>query len=96
MVIGTRTSQLFCLTVFGLCPWPDVEAYTVEMSAKPNTTRPTPSGQTPIQVVHISDIHVDLSYEYGPVPSSTLSATSGGMLGINQSDLYVISPISQT
>ena len=63
MVIGTRTSQLFCLTIFGLCPWPAVEAYTVEMSAKPNTTRPAPRGQTPIQVVHISDIHVDLSYE---------------------------------
>jgi sphingomyelin phosphodiesterase len=58
MVIGTRTSQLFCLTIFGLCQWPEIEAYTVEMSSKPNTTRPLPSGQTPIEVVHISDIHV--------------------------------------
>jgi sphingomyelin phosphodiesterase len=65
MTIGTRTSQLFCLTVFGLCPWPAVEAYTVEMSAKPATSRPAPSGETPIQVVHISDIHIDLSYEAG-------------------------------
>jgi sphingomyelin phosphodiesterase len=35
------------------------------MSAKPDTTRPAPSGEFPIQVVHISDIHVDLSYEVG-------------------------------
>lgn len=35
------------------------------MSAKPATSRPSSSGETPIQVVHISDIHVDLSYETG-------------------------------
>jgi sphingomyelin phosphodiesterase len=65
MTIGTRTSTLFCLTVFGLCQWPNVEAYNVSLSAKPNTTRPNPSGETPIQIVHISDIHVDLFYETG-------------------------------
>lgn len=65
MTIGTRTSELFCLTVFGLCQWPDIEAYTVSMTDKPDTTRPAPSGESPIQVVHISDIHVDLSYETG-------------------------------
>lgn len=65
MTIGTRTSQLFCLTVFGLCPWPAVEPYSVALSPKPAKSRPTPSGNTPIQVVHISDIHVDLSYETG-------------------------------
>jgi sphingomyelin phosphodiesterase len=35
------------------------------MSPKPNTARPAPSGKTPLKVVHISDIHVDLSYEVG-------------------------------
>lgn len=65
MVIGTRTSELFCLTIFGLCPWPTIEAYTVEMTPKPSTSRPAPSGQTPREMVHISDIHVDLSYETG-------------------------------
>lgn len=65
MTVGTRTSELFCLTVFGLCQWPAIEAYTVSMSAKPNTKRPAVSGKTPLQVVHISDIHVDLSYETG-------------------------------
>jgi len=65
MEIGALTSQLFCLTIFGLCQWPNITAYTVPMSAKPDTVRPVPSGETPIQVVHISDIHVDLSYEVG-------------------------------
>ncbi|RDW63867.1 sphingomyelin phosphodiesterase [Coleophoma crateriformis] len=66
MTIGTRTAQLFCLTVFGLCQWPDVEAYTVTMTDKPaDAARPAVSGQTPIQIVHLSDIHIDLSYETG-------------------------------
>ncbi|KAH7364647.1 Metallo-dependent phosphatase-like protein [Rhexocercosporidium sp. MPI-PUGE-AT-0058] len=65
MTIGTRTSKLFCLTVFGLCPWPAIEAYTVPVTSKPAKTRPLPSGRKPLQVVHISDIHVDLSYKKG-------------------------------
>jgi sphingomyelin phosphodiesterase len=65
MTIGTRTSELFCLTVFGLCQWPEIQEYTVSMSDKPATTRPAPSGESPLQIVHISDIHVDLSYETG-------------------------------
>jgi len=65
MTVGTRTSELFCLTVFGLCQWPDVEAYAVSMTDKPDTVRPAPSGKSPLQIVHISDIHVDLSYESG-------------------------------
>jgi hypothetical protein len=35
------------------------------MTAKPTTSHPAPSGETPIQIVHISDIHVDLIYETG-------------------------------
>jgi len=65
MTVGSKTSELFCLTVFGLCQWPSVEPYTVAMTAKPNTSRPGVSGKTPIQIVHISDIHVDLQYETG-------------------------------
>ncbi|KAH9946301.1 Metallo-dependent phosphatase-like protein [Epithele typhae] len=66
MTVGTKTSQLFCLTVFGLCQWPDVDtSYSPSMSAKPAKSRPLSSGKTPIKVVHISDIHVDLSYEAG-------------------------------
>jgi sphingomyelin phosphodiesterase len=65
MTIGTRTSELFCLTLFGLCQWPDIQEYTLSFKGKPPTTRPAPSGESPLQIVHISDIHVDLSYETG-------------------------------
>lgn len=53
MSIGSRTSQLFGLTIFGLCQWPAIEPYTVPMSAKPSTLRPPPSGNTPLEVVHL-------------------------------------------
>lgn len=67
MNIPSKTSELFCMTIFGLCQWPEVDtSYSVYMSEKPaNATRPEPSGQTPIKVVHISDIHVDLNYTTG-------------------------------
>lgn len=67
MDIPSKTSELFCMTIFGLCQWPDVDtSYSVAMSEKPaNATRPVSSGQTPIKVVHISDIHVDLNYTTG-------------------------------
>jgi sphingomyelin phosphodiesterase len=66
MAIPSATSVAFCTTIFGLCPYSAVRPYTVAFpSPKPAKTRPAPSGQTPIQVVHFSDIHVDLSYETG-------------------------------
>ena len=66
MTVGSRTAQLFCLTLFGLCQWPAVEPYAVDVTAKPaNATRPPVSGETPVQVVHVSDIHVDRFYEVG-------------------------------
>ncbi|KFY05465.1 hypothetical protein V492_08517, partial [Pseudogymnoascus sp. VKM F-4246] len=66
MTIGTKTSTLFCLTVFGLCQWPDVDtSYSPSMTPKPATERPASSGKTPLKVVHISDIHIDLDYTVG-------------------------------
>lgn len=66
MSIGSRTSDLFCITFLGLCSYPSVDAYTVPFpSAKPAGSSPAPSGQTPIQVVHYSDIHVDPFYVTG-------------------------------
>jgi sphingomyelin phosphodiesterase len=67
MDIPSHTATLFCTTIFGLCDYPAITDYTVDFpSSKPvNASRPTSSGETPIQVVHISDIHVDLSYEEG-------------------------------
>jgi sphingomyelin phosphodiesterase len=64
--VGSHTSQLLCSNFFGLCPYPAVTPHTISFpQPKPNTSRPPPSGKTPIQVVHISDTHVDLSYETG-------------------------------
>jgi sphingomyelin phosphodiesterase len=66
MSIPSHTSQLFCITFFGLCPYPPVTPYNVTFpSPKPYTSRPAVSGQAPIQVVHFSDIHVDQFYETG-------------------------------
>ncbi|CAK5281363.1 unnamed protein product [Mycena citricolor] len=67
MSVGSKTADLFCMTVFGLCQAPAVDtSFSVSMSPKPaNARRPTPSTQKPIQVVHISDIHVDLDYTVG-------------------------------
>ncbi|KUL89564.1 hypothetical protein ZTR_04476 [Talaromyces verruculosus] len=66
MTVGSHTAQLFCNTIFGLCPFPSVTEYNVPFpSPKPATSRPAVSGKTPIEVVHYSDIHVDLSYETG-------------------------------
>ncbi|OCK79268.1 sphingomyelin phosphodiesterase [Lepidopterella palustris CBS 459.81] len=64
--IGSHTSKLFCVTFMGLCAYPDVTPYTVSFpSAKPSTSRPSPSGQTPIQIVQYSDVHVDPFYVTG-------------------------------
>ncbi|KAJ5532815.1 acid sphingomyelinase [Penicillium frequentans] len=67
MDVPSHTATLFCTTIFGLCDYPAITDYTVDFpSSKPaNASRPASSGETPIQVVHISDIHVDLSYEVG-------------------------------
>jgi len=66
MTIPSHTSQLFCTTIFGLCDYPAVTPYTVDFPvAKPDTKRPASSGESPIQIVQFSDIHVDLSYETG-------------------------------
>lgn len=66
MNIPSHTSQLFCNTIFGLCPFPTVTAYNVTFpSPKPSSVRPPVSGKRPVEVVHYSDIHVDLSYETG-------------------------------
>ena len=49
MTVGSHTAQLFCNTIFGLCPFPSVTAYDVTFpSAKPATSRPAVSGKTPV------------------------------------------------
>ena len=64
--IGSDTSDQFCITLLGVCSYPDVRPYQVQFpKPKPNGTRPGVSGKTPLQVAHISDTHVDLSYTTG-------------------------------
>jgi sphingomyelin phosphodiesterase len=66
MKLGSDTSILFCITLVGLCDFPPIRPYLVPFpTPKPATQRPPPSGQPPIQVAHISDTHVDLSYTPG-------------------------------
>jgi hypothetical protein len=60
MVIGSHTSQLVCITFFGLCDYPPVTPYTIPFpSPKPAITPPPVSGQPPLKIVHFSDIHID-------------------------------------
>jgi sphingomyelin phosphodiesterase len=72
--IPTRTSTLFCNILFGLCDVPAVSNFTVPFpKPKPKTSRPAVSGKSAIQIVHISDVHVDLSYEVGSNYNCTVS-----------------------
>ncbi|KAK5631028.1 hypothetical protein RRF57_006743 [Xylaria bambusicola] len=64
--IGSKTSRLICVALFGMCSFPEVEKHEVAFpSPKPKTRRPKPSGQRPLRVVHISDIHIDPWYTEG-------------------------------
>ncbi|KAI0205119.1 Metallo-dependent phosphatase-like protein [Astrocystis sublimbata] len=64
--LGSRTSRLICVALFGRCAFPDVEEFDVPFpSPKPKRRRPKPSGQEPLHVVHYSDIHIDPWYTEG-------------------------------
>lgn len=65
MKLGSHTSETFCTNFFHLCD-PPARPYNISFpSPKPPTSRPPPSGKPPIDVVHFSDTHIDLSYEEG-------------------------------
>lgn len=67
MDIPSLTSMLWCYEVYNLCDVPEVRPYelTFPKTEPSNRTRPAVSGKEPLKVVHISDIHVDLSYTVG-------------------------------
>lgn len=66
MDIPSRTAQIFCESLYGLCNQPPVLNYSVPFpKPKPNTTRPKPSNRQPIEIVHLSDLHVDHNYTVG-------------------------------
>jgi sphingomyelin phosphodiesterase len=66
MVIGSHTSQLFCITFSGLCNYSPVTPYKIPFpSPEPAIARPPVSGQPPLKIVHFSDIHIDPFYQTG-------------------------------
>jgi sphingomyelin phosphodiesterase len=66
MSIPSKTATLFCTTLTGLCQYPAVDTPSIDFPPKPaNASRPALSGQTPFQIVHYSDIHVDPFYVTG-------------------------------
>lgn len=66
IIPGSRTSITVCANVLGLCQYPAVSNSTLKIPPpQVHRTRPGPSGKEPIQVVHISDTHVDQSYTTG-------------------------------
>jgi sphingomyelin phosphodiesterase len=67
MDVPSRTAQVFCEALYGLCEQPAVLNYSVPFpKPKPaNASGPAPSGLKPIEVVHISDMHVDHGYTVG-------------------------------
>jgi sphingomyelin phosphodiesterase len=73
MEIPSRTSTLWCAEIYDLCDVPAVSNYTFSFPKEKSkcTKRPAPSGKTPLKVVHISDIHVDLNYTVGASTNCT-------------------------
>lgn len=66
MKLGSKTSDLFCITFLGLCSYPDVTPFEPEFpSPRPNIEGPGPSCRDPIKVVHIADTHIDPLYVEG-------------------------------
>ncbi|KAI1153513.1 Metallo-dependent phosphatase-like protein [Nemania diffusa] len=70
--IGSKTSRLICVALFGSCSFPEVEAFEVSFpSPKPERRRPRSSGLSPLRVIHYSDIHIDPWYTEGAEANCT-------------------------
>lgn len=67
MVIPSRTSTIFCHNFFSLCDPPAISEYKIPFpKSKPtDLVSPAVSGKEPLKIVHISDVHIDLSYTVG-------------------------------
>ncbi|EQB48716.1 calcineurin-like phosphoesterase [Colletotrichum gloeosporioides Cg-14] len=71
LTLGSKTAQVFCTTLLGLCDYPEVEPYTVPMPPKTISSPPlanTSSNGTkpaPFKIAHFSDIHIDPLYVTG-------------------------------
>lgn len=74
LTLGSKTAQVLCTTLLGLCSYPEVEPYTVPVpppAATGNTTTGPSSApvngtrKPPIKIAHFSDIHIDPLYVTG-------------------------------
>lgn len=63
LTLGSKTAQIFCTTLLGLCSYPEVEPYTVPMPLQTATT--TLESSTPVNGTQRSDIHIDPLYVAG-------------------------------
>lgn len=62
------TSTLLCDALLGLCQPPAVNQYTFPLATDVplNPKVWVSSGQTPFQVIHFSDVHIDRKYSVSP------------------------------
>lgn len=65
LTLGSKTTQVLCTTLLGLCSYPEVEPYTVPVPPKADNTTIGPSSavngtrKAPLRIAHFSDIHID-------------------------------------
>ncbi|KAK2772932.1 putative acid sphingomyelinase [Colletotrichum kahawae] len=71
LTLGSKTAQVFCTTLLGLCNYPEVEPYTVPMPPKtitsslPTNVSSNGTMPAPFKIAHFSDIHIDPLYVTG-------------------------------
>lgn len=67
MTVSSRSSALFCSTVFGLCTIPPVPHYALPLPkpVRNNISEPISGQRPPIPFVHVTDLHVDSEYVVG-------------------------------
>ncbi|GBE81548.1 predicted protein [Sparassis crispa] len=71
--LRSQTATKFCEAVFGLCQSPPINEYIVPFP-KPAPSTPKvfkSSGRPPVQVVHVSDVHIDRQYTVGAEANCT-------------------------
>ncbi|KAL0565392.1 hypothetical protein V5O48_016629 [Marasmius crinis-equi] len=68
-----QTATKMCNGILGACLSPPINAYTVPLpkAAPANPRNFTSQGNTPFQVVHFSDIHIDRQYTVGSEANCT-------------------------
>lgn len=74
-----QTSTLFCVKTFGVCDDPPVREWkTIPLppkhTRKPQSPSPNASpNQKPLQVIHLSDLHIDREYTVSKLYSTSIS-----------------------